>query len=121
MCVSGRARPCHNPFLAPEDLVDDQHIQPDGPGLAREIGDSDSRFDTDQAILARARALAPIFREHADAAEHDRRLAQPVIDALREAGMFGLFTLRSLGGVETDPVTLVHVAEGIASFDSAGV
>ena len=80
---------------------------------------SDTRFEVDESLLDAARALGPIIREHADDAERDRRLARPVIDAMRGAGLFRMFTPRALGGLETDPVTLARVAEEIAGFDSA--
>jgi alkylation response protein AidB-like acyl-CoA dehydrogenase len=70
-------------------------------------------------MLDRARALEPIIREHADAAERDGRLSRPVVDAMRDAGLFRMFTPRSLGGLEADPITVARVAEEIASFDSA--
>jgi alkylation response protein AidB-like acyl-CoA dehydrogenase len=73
----------------------------------------------DESLLAQARTLEPIIREHADRTERERRLARPVIDAMREAGLFRMFTPRSLGGLEADPVTVARVAEEIASFDSA--
>ena len=79
----------------------------------------DTRFAVDEALLARARSLEPIIREHADATERERRLARPVVDAMREAGLFRMFTPRALGGLELDPVTVARVAEEIASFDSA--
>ena len=70
-------------------------------------------------LLASARALEPVIRAHADAAERDRRLAPPVLEAMRAAGLFRMFTPRSLGGLEVDPLTVARVAEEIASFDSA--
>ncbi len=73
----------------------------------------------DDSMLSRARALAPIIREQAEAAERDRRLARPVFEALRDAGLFRLFTPRSLGGLEADPVTVARVTEEIALADSA--
>ena len=80
---------------------------------------AEGRPALDDSLLDRARALGPIIREHADAAERDRRLSPPVIDAMRSAGLFRLFTPRSLGGQEADPVTVARVAEEIATFDSA--
>jgi alkylation response protein AidB-like acyl-CoA dehydrogenase len=79
----------------------------------------DIRFAVDDALLAHARALEPVIREHADAAERNRRLARPVIDAMRATGMFRMFTPRALGGLEVDPISVARVAEEIASFDSA--
>jgi alkylation response protein AidB-like acyl-CoA dehydrogenase len=72
-----------------------------------------------EMLLTRARAIAPIIREHAEIAERQRRLASPVIDAMRAGGFFRMFTPRSLGGLEADPITVAKVAEEIASVDSA--
>jgi indole-3-acetate monooxygenase len=80
---------------------------------------SDATSTIDEHLLARARSLGPIIREHADATERDRRLARPVLDAMRDAGLFRMFTPRALGGLEEDPVTVARVAEEIAGFDSA--
>lgn len=72
-----------------------------------------------ESLLARARALEPIIREHVDTTERDRRLARPVLHAMREAGLFRMFTPSAFGGLEADPVTVARVVEEIASFDSA--
>jgi indole-3-acetate monooxygenase len=76
-------------------------------------------ISTDESLIARARALEPIIRQHAEITERERRLARPVLQAMREAGLFRMFTPRALGGLEADPVTVARVAEEIASFDSA--
>ena len=78
-----------------------------------------NRFAVDERLLERARALEPIIREHAGATERERRLARPVFEAMREAGMFRMFTPGALGGFEADPVTVARVAEELAKFDSA--
>jgi alkylation response protein AidB-like acyl-CoA dehydrogenase len=79
----------------------------------------DTPFAVDDALLARARALEPVIREHADTAERERRLARPVLDAMRATGLFRMFTPRAFGGLEADPVTVSRVAETVAGFDSA--
>ena len=76
-------------------------------------------FAVDERLLERARALEPLVRGHADAAERDRRLARPVLEAMRDAGLFRMFTPRALGGLETDPVTVARIAEEVGRFDSA--
>ena len=76
-------------------------------------------FAVDERLLERVQALEPIVREHSDAGERERRLAGPVLDAMRAAGLFRMFTPRALGGLETDPVTVARVAEEISRFDSA--
>ena len=73
----------------------------------------------DESLLERARALGPIIRQHADSTERERRLARPAFEAMREAGLFRMFTPRALGGLEMDPVTVARVAEEIAGMDSA--
>ena len=70
-------------------------------------------------VVAAARGLGAIIAEHADATERNRRLAPPVVDALRAAGLFRLFTPRALGGLEVDPVTFARVVEEVSRFDSA--
>jgi alkylation response protein AidB-like acyl-CoA dehydrogenase len=70
-------------------------------------------------LIERARELGPIIREHSSETETNRRLAKPVLDALVKAGFTRLFTPRSLGGLEVDPVTCAHVVEEVALHDSA--
>lgn len=80
---------------------------------------SDTHFPVDQRLLDAARALGPTIREHAEATERARRLARPVLEAMRAAGLFRMYTPRALGGLEVDPVTFARVAEEVASHDSA--
>src|SRR5688500_1444513 len=72
----------------------------------------------DEKLVAAARALGPLIREHAPEAERERRLAKPVLDALNGSGITKMLLPKSLGGLETDPVTMLRVVEEIASFDS---
>ena len=70
-------------------------------------------------LLDRVEAIGPVIREHAGEAERERRLAGPVLAAMREAGLFRLMLPRSLGGLEVDPVTFARVGEAVARHDSA--
>jgi len=73
----------------------------------------------DDSLVAAARGVGSTIATHVDATERDRRLAPPVVEALRGAGLFRLFAPRALGGLETDPVTFAHVVEEVSRFDSA--
>jgi alkylation response protein AidB-like acyl-CoA dehydrogenase len=78
--------------------------------------------DNDSAkndLIASVCRLGPIIAEHAATTERSRRLATPVLDALRGAGLFRLFTPRTLGGLEVDPVTFARIVEEVSTFDSA--
>ena len=75
-------------------------------------------YAIDETLVAKARELGPLIREHAPEAERERRLSKPVIDALNRAGITKMLLPKSLGGLETDPVTMLRVVEEIASFDS---
>ena len=77
--------------------------------------------DTQQLerLLNAVRTLEPLIREHADEAERNRRLSQSVVTALAEAGFFRLYTPRTLGGFEVDPLTFGRVMEEIARIDGS--
>lgn len=76
-------------------------------------------WEPDTSLLDAARAIAPTIREHSEEAERERRLSRPVLNALRETGLLRMATPRSLGGLETDPVTRALVGEEIGRHDSA--
>jgi Acyl-CoA dehydrogenase, N-terminal domain len=96
--------------------LDEHPYSSAGPSF---IGDADSPFRPDASLLDAARMLGPVIRDHSDFAEREGRLARPVIDAMRAAGMYRLMTPRTLGGLEIDPITFALIAEEIAGVDSA--
>ncbi len=73
----------------------------------------------DQMLIGAAREIGPIVREHATEAEQMRRLSKPVLDALRQTGLLKMATPKSLGGLETDPITRALVVEEVGRHDSA--
>lgn len=75
--------------------------------------------DRPQEFVDRARQVAPLAREHAQAGEEAGRLAAPVVEALREAGLFSLLVPREVGGPEVDVATLVRVIEAVSQGDGA--
>jgi len=75
-------------------------------------------LDSD-AIVANARALEPLLREHAAAIERERRLPEPVLKAMIDAGVFRIAMPRSWGGPEMDPVAQVEVVEALTRGDAS--
>jgi alkylation response protein AidB-like acyl-CoA dehydrogenase len=77
--------------------------------------------DDRRSLLEGVRALAPGVHEWADEAERARRPPEPLIKALRDAGVFRLCVPSSLGGTEVDVSTLLRVIETVSRADgSAG-
>lgn len=79
---------------------------------------AERRFDTEE-WLEKARALAPVVLDHRDEGERDRRMPQPIFDAIREAGFFRMWLPRRYGGYEANLETLLRVGEEIAAQDAA--
>ena len=92
---------------------------PSQPTVAAVDPLSVNRVAVDEGIVAVARDVGAIIAKHVETTERNRRLAPPVIDALRAAGLFRLFTPRAFGGLEIDPVTFARVVEEVSAFDSA--
>jgi alkylation response protein AidB-like acyl-CoA dehydrogenase len=67
----------------------------------------------------KARALLPLIREHADAAQQNRRLSDAVVEALHDSGLFRMCLPREFGGEETDPWTTVETIEAISYADGS--
>jgi len=65
----------------------------------------------DMTLVEAACALRPLILEHSDAAERERRVPSPVIEALASAGVFHMFVPRKFGGAEA------HVAAGVRTFE----
>jgi len=55
----------------------------------------------------------------ADQIDRERRIPEPLIDALHDAGFFRLLLPRSFDGGELDPVTFTLVIEEIARGDAS--
>ncbi len=76
------------------------------------------RIDADASLIEAARDIGPVIKAHSEEAERERRLSRPVLDALHESGLLRMYTPRSLGGLEVDPITRTLVSEEIAGFDA---
>ncbi|HEU0074717.1 MAG TPA: acyl-CoA dehydrogenase family protein [Dehalococcoidia bacterium] len=74
-----------------------------------------------QPWLDRVATLAPLVEEHRAAIEAERRMPQPVFEAMRNADLFRMWLPQQYGGFESDLVTTRLVIEAVARLDgSAG-
>jgi alkylation response protein AidB-like acyl-CoA dehydrogenase len=73
-------------------------------------------------LMERARTVALVADEHAEAGDKEGRLADPVVDALHREGLFGMWVPKSVsGGAELDPLSSLQVIENLSYGDpSAG-
>ncbi len=69
--------------------------------------------------VERAKALASRIAASLEEMERERRLPQPLVDAMIEAGLFRLLLPRPLDGAEVDPLTFMQVIEEIAKLDAS--
>jgi len=88
------------------------------PASTASVAD-DARRGAEAQLFERVQDLAPLIREHAGAAERERRLAKPVHEALIAGGFQRMLAPTSLGGLELDPVSCASIVEDVASIDSA--
>ena len=65
----------------------------------------------------RAKAVAKTASEHADASEKLGQLAEPVVAALHENELFGMWVPKSVGGAELDPIDSLQVIENLSYGD----
>src|SRR3954453_20492668 len=66
-----------------------------------------------------ARALVPLVDELRGSFDQNRSLPLSLVDAMGEAGLFGLWQPRALGGPELAPVSLLKVTEELARQDGS--
>jgi alkylation response protein AidB-like acyl-CoA dehydrogenase len=73
----------------------------------------------DHPILHAAVALAPAIEAHREEIEQGRRLPGAIVQALKDAGVFGMVMPRAWGGPELDPLTQFRVLETLAMADGS--
>ena len=69
--------------------------------------------------LEKARSLAPLVETWAGAAEQERRLPQPLFEAVRDAGLFRLIKPRAFGGEEARLEEVLGVIEELSRQDGS--
>lgn len=70
-------------------------------------------------LVERARSLVPLMTENAAEAERERKPADVVIEALREARVFDLMVPKIHGGLELDLDTFLEVGLALAEGDAS--
>jgi alkylation response protein AidB-like acyl-CoA dehydrogenase len=70
-------------------------------------------------LLERVEWLAPTLRDYSAEADQSRRLPDPVVRAMVDAGLYKMALPRTVGGYELDPVSTFRVVEEVARHDSA--
>jgi alkylation response protein AidB-like acyl-CoA dehydrogenase len=75
--------------------------------------------DTQRAAphLAALRALGPLIAEHREAFDRQRRVPDPVFEALADAGLFRLWLPQGLGGPELSPLEFMTIIEAASALD----
>lgn len=72
-----------------------------------------------QEIVEACRALHEPIRAAAEEIEARGRLTDPIVQALKDAGVFGMATPQSMGGPEADPITQFEVSEVLSAADAS--
>jgi len=70
-------------------------------------------------LLDTVKEIGPLLHALGDEGERSRRLPKRAFDALADAGLQRMFTPKSLGGLEVDPITCARVIEEVGRYDSA--
>jgi alkylation response protein AidB-like acyl-CoA dehydrogenase len=66
-----------------------------------------------------ASEIGPSLNENTDQEKKERQLSRKTVNALREAGFWKLYLPKSLGGLETDPITTAKIVEEVARHNTA--
>lgn len=69
--------------------------------------------------LEQARALRPLILAYRDESDRERRLAQPVVEALAKLGAFKALVPRASGGQEWDLLSFMRVTEELSAVDGS--
>jgi indole-3-acetate monooxygenase len=69
-------------------------------------------------LMALARSLEPLIREHAEALEQGR-IPLALAEAFYDAGVFRAMLPREVGGLEADPVEWLQMIEELARMDAS--
>jgi alkylation response protein AidB-like acyl-CoA dehydrogenase len=72
-----------------------------------------------QALVDNAKALQPIVRGFQAETERERRIPQPLVDVMREAGLYRMLLAHEFGGLQVDLLSCFQVVELISEADGS--
>ncbi len=72
-----------------------------------------------EALLEHVRPLEPFIREQAEAADQERQLPQPLVDALHDSGLMRMYVPEKYGGSGLSPMEALGVVEAVARIDAS--
>ena len=78
-----------------------------------------SRGDGREALVRRARAIAPLIEAQADAVEAEARITRPIHEALVDAKLIWLPLPAAYGGADADMASCIEVVEEISRADGS--
>ena len=78
---------------------------------------SNEVIPTRAELLQRVAKITPLLNDTAAESEHRRTLCEEAVDALHQAGLFGLWSPTEVGGYDADLVTQVDVMIEVARAD----
>jgi alkylation response protein AidB-like acyl-CoA dehydrogenase len=87
--------------------------------LEADVTTTDAPTVDGTTILAGVRRIAPLLRDQAAEVEAARRLTEPVVDALRDTGVFRMSMPRDWGGPELDLLKQVEILEVLSAADAS--
>jgi alkylation response protein AidB-like acyl-CoA dehydrogenase len=70
-------------------------------------------------VLSRVAALAPMVARHARDIEHDRRLPEELVAALKSARIYSMLVPRRYGGLELDAPSAFRAVAALAKLDGS--
>ncbi|HVR41909.1 MAG TPA: acyl-CoA dehydrogenase family protein, partial [Thermoanaerobaculia bacterium] len=70
-------------------------------------------------LLNEVARLRPLIADNSGRAEEERKLADPVYDAMADAGLFKMLAPKARGGYEMHPVEVMQVWEAVARIDAS--
>ena len=74
---------------------------------------------SEKELVQVANKLGAVIGQNINEEENNGRLSGDVVAALKKAGFYKLFLPKTLGGLETDPLTVAKIVEEVASHNTA--